>query len=189
MGAADLRPAAPILSRLFLMDSCINHPDHAAIEHCEVCGDPLCDLCLWYADDGRRLCEEHARAHEAEGGSAQPPERYEGGIRVREVDEAAAPAAPFQGNQTDLMAAAAVLIAATTIFSYFGGIYCLPVVALFLSIAALTGRTKGLDPERTRVLGILGVMLSAFGILPILFFICFFAFSFTIAFGAAFANP
>ncbi|HUF37368.1 MAG TPA: B-box zinc finger protein [Anaerolineales bacterium] len=171
------------------MEPCINHPDHAAIEHCETCGDPLCDLCLWYADDGRRLCETHAEGHEKKGGTVQSPALYEGGIRVREVEEAAAQTAPYQGNQTDLLAAAAALIAGTTILSIFGGIYCLPILSLLLAITALTNRRKGLDEERTRVLGVIGIALSAFGLLPMLFFFCIFLFSLTLGFGSILVNP
>jgi hypothetical protein len=171
------------------MEACINHPDHAAIEHCEVCGDPLCDLCLWYADDGRRLCETHAREHEAAGGEVQSPELYEGGIRLREVEETEAQTAPYQGNQTDLMAAAAALIAGTTVLSIFGGIYCLPFLTLLLAVTALTNRRKGLDTDRTRVLGVIGIALSVLSLLPVLLFFCIFLFSFTLAFGSMLVNP
>ena len=94
------------------MESCINHPENAAIEHCEVCFNPLCDLCLWYADDGRRLCEDHAREYEATGGAVQPPEKYAIGHRVREMDDAEAPGSGprYRGNDTDLLAALAAVI-------------------------------------------------------------------------------
>lgn len=171
------------------MDACINHPDHAAIEHCEVCGNPLCDLCLWYADDGRRLCETHALEHQAQGGTVQSPEKYEGGIRVREVDERSVSSAPYQGNQTDLFAAVGVVIGAAAVLSYFGGTYCMPILALALGVSALSASRKAMDPDRTRTLGVLGVVLGFLGIVPILFFFCFSLFMTALAFGAAFANP
>ena len=162
------------------MDSCINHPDHAAIEHCEVCGDPLCDLCLWYAGDGRRLCEAHARKHEAGGGEVQSPELYHGSIRLREVEEVAE-VVPYRGTGTDVTAAAAVLIGATSVMSFFGATMCLPLLAAVLGFIALADRHKSFDPDRTRTMGILGIVLAFASFLPFLFFFCMFFFIMSIS--------
>jgi uncharacterized membrane protein len=171
------------------MDTCINHPDHAAIERCEVCSDPLCDLCLWYAEDGRRLCEEHAREHEQAGGEVQSPDLYEGGIRVREA-EPAVDTAPFRGNDNDLIAAIAAMFGLTSLMNIFGLALCMPILALVMGIVTLTSRSKSIDPGRTRTLGILGIVLAAASFLPFILFFCMFFFAMTFPFMLTlFAGP
>ena len=53
--------------------TCTNHPERAAIENCEVCGVPLCAYCLYYTNDGQRLCKQHADEAEAAGAFIRSP--------------------------------------------------------------------------------------------------------------------
>lgn len=161
------------------MEPCVNHPDHAAIEHCEICGNALCDLCLWYDDDGRRLCEQHAREHQAAGGSVQSPELYREAIQVKEVDETAV-RSPYLGNEQDLWAAAAAMAGVAALLTMCGGAYCLPVIALILGILALNSTRQSLNPDRTRTLGWIGLGLSSLSLLPLLLFFCIFIFTLTV---------
>jgi hypothetical protein len=170
------------------MPACINHDDHAAIEFCEICRDPLCDLCLWYDDDGRRLCERHARELETQGIEVHSPALYEEGIRVREVEPHEF-TPPYQGNDTDLMAALALLFGAASVAQFFGFAYCMPVLALVLGFAALTSRKAGLDPTRSRTMSIFGISLSVISFLPFVFFFCMFAFVTTLGFVASNGGP
>ena len=159
------------------MEACINHEDHQAIEHCEICGDALCDLCLWYDDSGRRLCEQHAQEYELAGGMVQSPAQYSQGIQVREAS-GAPQRAPYEGNRTDLIALVAGILGAASLFTWFGGGMCLPLVAGVLGIAALTNRVKGLAPDRVRQFGIFGILMGVLSLVPFVIFFCFFAFSF-----------
>ncbi len=170
------------------MEACINHEDHAAIEHCEVCAVALCDLCLWYDDEGRRLCEQHAREYEKTGGSVQSPALYAEGIQVREAD-GTRPRAPYEGNQTDLIAAAAGLLGAVSLLTWFGGGMCIPMGAGVLGLIALTNKRKGLNPERARMLSLFGVGLSVVSVLPVLMFACFFAFFVGLAIAGGTTGP
>lgn len=160
------------------MDSCTFHPDHAAIEHCEVCQRPLCDLCLWYADDGRRLCVSHARAYESTGGKVQPPEAYDEALQPRELNDPLHPApadrAPYRGNSYDLYAALAVVMGATSLASCMGFAYCLPLISGIIGLVALMNAKNALDPQRTRTLGALGLGIGALGLLPLLLFAGYF---------------
>ncbi|NDJ79195.1 MAG: hypothetical protein GYB65_23340, partial [Chloroflexi bacterium] len=56
--------------------NCHYHPDRIAIERCEVCGRPLCAYCLYYAEDGTRLCEEHAETAQQAGMAVEEPGAY-----------------------------------------------------------------------------------------------------------------
>lgn len=165
------------------MENCINHEDHEAIEHCEVCGDALCDLCLWYDDEGRRLCERHARAHEKAGGAVQSPAQYSEGIMVREAN-GEAPRAPYEGNQTDLIALIAGVLGAASLMTWFGGSVCLPVSAGVLGVVAVTSRMKAMNPDRVQLYSIFGIGLGVLSLVPFLLFFCMFAFMF----GFAIAN-
>jgi hypothetical protein len=164
-----------------MMKNCINHEDHAAIEHCEVCGDALCDVCLWYDDDGRRLCENHAREYEEAGGSVQSPAFYVEGIHVKEGINTA-PRAPYEGNQTDLIALSAGILGAASLMTWFGGGLCISFGAGILGVIALTSKKKGLNHNRVQQMGIFGLSLGVLGLVPIILFFCFFAFAFGLAF-------
>jgi hypothetical protein len=100
---------------------------------------------------------------------------------VREVEEAIGSAAPYQGNQTDLMAAVAVVVGAAALLSFCGFSYCLPVVAGIMGFVVLLDRKKSLDPDRTRSLGAIGIGLSIASFLPFLLFFCMFLFFMSIS--------
>ena len=178
------------------MESCTFHADHAAIEHCEVCHRPLCDLCLWYADDGRRLCVSHAKAHESTGGQVYSPKTYDEAIQPQSVtDPASAPVhtpfsrAPYRGNSYDVYAALAVVVGATSLASCMGFVYCLPFFSGILGLAAMMNAKNALDPKRTQTLGAIGLGVSLLGLFPIVLFFGYMAVMFIfIAFSAATGN-
>src|SRR5215831_9975528 len=66
--------------------TCVNHPQRAAVEHCEVCGDPLCAYCLYYTNDGQRLCKTHADEAQAAGAFVRAPAKYAGGLIGAQLD-------------------------------------------------------------------------------------------------------
>lgn len=147
-----------------MTETCANHPDHPAAEHCEICRRPLCGLCLWYGDDGRRLCAEHARAAAAEGVRVVPPEAYAEGIGASLVAQTAVEAKkeswPYRGNREDVVALVAAVVGLVTLISCFGGVYCLPVFGAVLGLAAFADAGRAADPKRTRRLAAVGIALS-----------------------------
>ncbi|MFZ0545933.1 MAG: hypothetical protein WAM60_10875 [Candidatus Promineifilaceae bacterium] len=179
------------------MEHCVFHPNRAAVEHCEVCNRALCGHCLWYTEDGHRLCEIHAQEREAAGETVLPPETYAEAINTQLVarqspEKPRQPKSstdkddiPYKGNSQDLMALLAAVMAGTVLFSCFGGLYCLPIVAFLLGIVGFLNASKAVDPQRTRLLssvslGVGGLMLM--GILAYFaFFFMFIAFSFITA--------
>ncbi|MCI0395844.1 MAG: hypothetical protein L0332_14990 [Chloroflexi bacterium] len=174
------------------MEHCVNHPDHAAVEHCEVCGRALCGLCLWYGEDGRRLCEIHAQELRAAGEEVLPPETYAEAIEPRLLKQPAAGNAasvPYQGNSQDVTAFLAAVISLTTLFSCMGGVYCLPIVAAALGLAAFANASKAVDPQRTRTLAGVSLGIGGLMLLFILAYVGFFvgvmAFSFALATSSA----
>lgn len=175
------------------MESCSNHPDHAAIEHCEVCQKPLCDLCLWYADDGRRLCATHAHAYENMGGTIQPPHAYDEGIQPREIDANLIPTAqdraPYRGNSYDVYAALAVVVGTTSLASCMGFVYCLPIFSGILGLVAIMNAKSALNPQRTQTMGAIGLVIGILGLLPLLMFAGYFFMMFAFfAYSAATGN-
>lgn len=175
------------------MESCANHPDHVAIEHCEDCHRPLCDLCLWYADDGRRLCASHARAYESTGGEVHPPETYDEALQPRELDDPLLPTppdrAPYRGNSYDMYAALAVVMGATSLASCMGFVYCLPLISGVIGLVAMTNAKNALDPQRTRTLGAIGLGIGLVGLIPLLLLFGYFFLVFVfIAYSAATGN-
>ncbi|GAB4578056.1 MAG: hypothetical protein Fur0022_07880 [Anaerolineales bacterium] len=153
------------------MESCTFHPDHVAIEHCEICHRPLCDLCLWYADDGRRMCATHARAHKTTGGEVHPPETYDEALQPRELNDPLLPVppdrAPYRGNSTDVYAALAVVMGATSLASCMGFAYCLPIVSGIVGLVAMMNAKNALNPQRTRTFGAIGLGIGLLGLLPL----------------------
>jgi hypothetical protein len=140
-----------------MTEKCAFHPDHIAAEHCELCGKPMCGLCLWYGEDGRRFCEQHAQEQKSAGLQVLPPETYAEAVPNSLIVSATSGASPgvsndipYKGNRQDLQALIAFVVAITTLVSCFGGIYCLPFVSAGLAIAALANATKALDARRTR---------------------------------------
>lgn len=144
-----------------MTETCINHPNNPAIEHCEICAQPLCGYCLWYADDGRRLCERHAQALKTEGKEVYPPSEYSEGIsdshlelsrRTRHESKVS-----WQGNNQDLMALIAAVIAITGVASLMGFYYCIPCVSGVLAIIALSSASSAFDEKRTRTLAMISL--------------------------------
>ncbi len=153
------------------METCIYHSELSAIEHCETCQRPLCGLCLWYADDGRRLCETHAQAHEAAGGQVYDPDTYDRAIEPQFAPPGSTPSGkyvPYRGNSNDLSALIAAVVGITTVASCAGGMYCLPVVAGVLGLVGLQNARNAVDPTRTRNLSIVSLVMGALGMLPFL---------------------
>ena len=152
------------------MEHCANHPDIAAVEHCEICRRQLCGYCLWYEEDGRRLCENHAMEIKAAGGKVLPPETYAEAIDtslVRRSNGGTAEAVQngqrlYQGNSQDLGALVAAIVALTTLASCAGGMYCLPVFALILGVAMYSNASAAQDPRRTRNLA--GISIGVGGL-------------------------
>ena len=58
------------------IESCYRHPTRLAVEQCEDCRRPVCGACLWYGEDGKRLCPDHAADALHAGQDVSPPERY-----------------------------------------------------------------------------------------------------------------
>lgn len=175
------------------MDTCEFHPNHSAIEHCEVCDKPLCGLCLWYTDDGHRLCESHAKGREVEGQKVLPPHTYheaiEGSLVRKDVPagEATEPDSKeklYKGNSTDLNAFVAMMIGVVTIASCSGGAYCLPIVGFVLGIIAYRKADDSLDPKRTRTMAIVGMAIGSLIFLAIFAIIMLYVFIFAAAFAS-----
>jgi hypothetical protein len=158
------------------MDLCVFHPTVAAVERCEICNRALCGLCLWYAEDGRRLCATHAREVESAGTSILPPETYAEAIGNSRAFESIAAGESGQGdgssrtNNNDLLAMATALVALVTLFSCFGGAYCLPFIAILMGVAAYANADAAVNPQRARLFASIGIGMIAF------IFLLFFAF-------------
>lgn len=170
-----------------MMEVCINHADHAAIEHCEVCGQPLCGLCLWYAADGRRLCARDAALVSEDGVEVTPPEAYAEAIPAslsRPAAPAAADALPYRGNSFDLASLLAAVLGATTLGSCLGLAYCLPFVAGLLGLYAYLNAPQSADPRRTRLMAGIGMGVA----LLMLFFLALALLVMLFAFGMAFVT-
>ncbi len=175
------------------MESCTFHPDHVAIEHCETCHRPLCDLCLWYADDGRRLCATHARELEKSGVEVHSPETYDEALQPVEINDPTLPSppdrAPYRGNSTDLYAVLAVVMGATSLASCMGFAYCLPLISGILGLVAILNAKHALDPQRTRTMGAISVGIGLLALIPIILFTgYFFMMTLFIIFSAASGN-
>ncbi len=174
------------------MESCANHPDHAAIEHCEVCRQPLCGLCLWYTEDGHRLCEVHAHEAEARGEHVLEPDTYAEAVgtslikanhekREQPVDEPGV----YRGNQNDIGALIGAILAITMIASCSGGIYCLPIIALVMGILFWLNAPQAINPHRTRVFAGITLGISGLILMAIFCFIAFYIFMFAFAISSA----
>ncbi len=159
------------------MDACINHPELAAIEACEVCRKPLCGLCLWYTADGHRLCEEHAKEQEAAGEVVLSPETYREALpsslqpRPEEPSADQSQRTIYRGNSYDLTALIAAIVGVTTLVSCCGGYYCLPFVGLTLGIIAFVSADQALDTVRTRNLAVIGIAVMGVIVFAVLAFI------------------
>lgn len=175
--------------------NCNNHPQRAAVERCEVCGKPLCNFCLYYTDDGQRLCEEHALDAQSQGLGFHPPEEYSDGLisaqaRASENLDAnvqhfgppkgalSGPLILYRANNNDLLGFVGMLAGVMGLLTLCGAGICIPVAGAFLSIAALVNAGDAVDRKRTRLQAIIG--LSASGALLIglivMFAFCFWSF-------------
>ena len=185
------------------MDHCVFHPNHAAVEYCEVCNRALCGHCLWYTEDGHRLCEIHAQEKEIAGETVLPPETYAEAIKTqyvprkktdvqKPVEEESQPHQnedkekekddiPYKGNSQDMTALVSAVMAVTVLLSCMGGAYCLPIAALIMGIVGFTNASKSIDPKRTRLLSGVSLGIGGLIVLGIIAYIGFFAMFFIFA--------
>lgn len=148
---------------------CANHPGRIALEKCEVCGKPLCAYCLYYTEDGQRLCAEHAEQARQLGLQVEDPGAYADhlvGAQAGAIGKAkrgltlADDPSLYHGNSTDLMALVGMLFSVLSITMCCGAFYCLPIIGFFVSLTALLTSRHAHDPSRTRKLGIVGLLAS-----------------------------
>lgn len=148
--------------------TCANHPDRIALERCEVCQKPLCAYCLYYTEDGQRLCAEHAEEARKLGLRVEEPGAYAdqllgaqvGADRKTKRERDAVAAGVYTGNSTDLLGFIGLLVGGVSLVTCCGAGYCLPVVGFVLSLVALINARHSLDPRRTRRMGALGLLVS-----------------------------
>lgn len=155
--------------------ACANHPGRLALERCEVCQKPLCAYCLYYTEDGQRLCAEHAEQARQLGLRIEEPGLYADQLlgaqvgadhkRKREHEHEAK--GLYTGNSTDLMGLVGLLIGAISLIACCGAGYCLPVVGFVFSLVALINARHAVDPRRTRRMGIAGLLVSGVWVLVI----------------------
>jgi hypothetical protein len=154
---------------------CHHHPDRIALERCEVCHKPLCAYCLYYTEDGQRLCQEHAEEARRRGLRIEEPDAYAaqligaqaGATRKEARGRAASDDELYRGNSNDLIALLGVLMAGISAAACCGGAYCLPIVGFVLSLVAVINARKSFDPRRTRRLGVIGLLLSGIWVVVI----------------------
>ena len=158
-------------------EACYRHPERTAIETCEVCGDALCGYCLYYTQDGQRLCEKHAQVARANGVKIIPPAMYADGIipsqaeAARSTDPGEAKGAVkknrviYEGNNQDLQAFTGVVIGMVTAVACCSGSCCvplLPLVPLGLGILSLANARDAVDPKRTRQQAWISIVIGGF---------------------------
>jgi len=147
--------------------TCVNHPERAAVERCEVCGSALCAYCLYYTSDGQRLCKQHAEEAGAAGAFIRAPGVYPTGLVGAQVSaEHTQPLlqeinTPYRGNMTDLLALLSLLLGIISL----GTCLILPICALaplglIFGVLALVGAKGAYDGTRTRTLATVGLVLS-----------------------------
>ena len=154
---------------------CHFHPERIALERCEVCDKPLCAYCLYYTEDGQRLCVEHAAEARALGVRVDEPAAYAdqlisaqvGADRKHKRGWQDTDSTLYKGNSTDLAALVALVLGVVTLGSCCGGLYCVPIVGLLLSILGLVNARKAYDPSRTRKLSLIGLAASGVVVLVI----------------------
>jgi hypothetical protein len=85
---------------------CENHPNRIAVERCEVCHKPLCAYCLYYTEDGQRLCQAHAEEARLRGTQIEEPGIYADQLigahrcKLKETGLAAGDEGLYMGNRT-----------------------------------------------------------------------------------------
>ena len=146
---------------------CANHPDRVAIERCEVCNKPLCAYCLYYTEDGQRLCAEHAEQARQAGLAIEEPGAYadqlieaQAGAVRKQKRSAAHDDTLYQGNTHDVMSFIGMLTGLFALASCCGAVYCLPLAGLVLSLVALINAKNAHDPRRTRQFSVVGILVS-----------------------------
>lgn len=156
---------------------CYRHPDRVAVEHCEVCRKPLCATCIWYAEEGHRLCPDHAIEWLTAGKAVLPPERYAESLHLSQASAAQAPPAPevpYRGRSADLSAVLALVFGLSSLLACTGLYWVLPFLAAGLGLFAWFQSKQAYDPARTRWLGGVGLAtggsLVAAMVLGVLFF-------------------
>ncbi|MFP4322109.1 MAG: hypothetical protein ACLFTK_06625 [Anaerolineales bacterium] len=146
------------------MTYCDNHPERRALENCEVCGKPLCGYCIYYTEDGQRLCETHAHTARENDIVVYPPAVYADGIipaqanASRQIDDlfpmpkgvVESNRALYRGNNTDLNAFLGMLIGLLSLATCCGAVYCMPFLAILLGALALSNAKDAVEPRRTR---------------------------------------
>jgi hypothetical protein len=154
------------------MATCINHPERAAVEHCEVCNNPLCAFCLYYTSDGQRLCKLHADQAEAAGAFIRNPSNYAGGLIASQVSaglKKKESEAQYEGNSADLMALIGMILGIISLSICIPGSTCLiGPIGIVLSVVALTGAKDARNPSRTRTMAGVGLTLSILWIIMML---------------------
>ncbi len=171
---------------------CTVHPDRIALERCEVCQKPLCAYCLYYTEDGQRLCHEHAEEARRRGMRIEEPGAYAaqligaqvGADRKEKRGLTSGDGDLYKGNSNDLMAFVGMLVGLITLTMCCGGSCLLPIAGLAISLIALLNTAKSFDPRRTRRYAIMGALLS--GVWVLLIAACFMLYG--LSFRAMFSN-
>ena len=164
---------------------CDNHPDRIALERCEVCHKPLCAYCLYYTQDGQRLCATHAEVARLQGTRIEEPGAYAdqligaqaGADRKRKRSQSNDDENLYVGNSNDLMSFLGMLIGLISLGACCGAGYCLPVVAFVMSLVGLLNAKKAHDPARTRKYSVIGLVVSGLFVLVLVGCIALYAVS------------
>lgn len=158
--------------------NCANHPDRIAVEQCEVCHKPLCAFCLYYTEDGQRLCVAHAEEAKLAGIRVEEPGAYadqligaQAGVwRDKRKRDQISDSHLYKGNSTDMMSLVGLLIGVIMLGACCSFGYCLPVVPLIgflLSLVAVINAGKAYDKRRTRKFGLIGMGISGIWVLAV----------------------
>lgn len=162
--------------------SCVNHPNRPSVENCEVCGKSLCAYCLYYTDDGQRLCEEHAFLAQTEGIEIFSPKTYAAELYATQMEHEHNPPkrrqAMYQANNPDVIAYTGMITAGVTLIGCCGTGFCfmaLPPLSFGLGVAGLLNASDAAEPRRARqqawVATLIGGFLSGIMLLCIVAFI------------------
>lgn len=153
--------------------NCANHPQRMAIERCEVCNAPLCAYCLYYTEDGQRLCAAHAEQARRRGLRIEEPGAYSEQLIPAQASAAGklkraardGDGRLYRGNSHDLVGLIGLLVGGVSLLSCCGIGYCLPMIGFVLSLVAVINARHAYDPARTRKIGFAGLLLSGVWVL------------------------
>ena len=155
-------------------ETCINHPERAAVEHCEVCHNPLCAYCLYYTSDGQRLCQQHANQAAASGAFIRAPGVYAEGLVPAQVAAGQQPATTsplYAANHTDLLALFGLVMTGFSLAMCIPGAICLlGPVGMILSAVAFINARDAHNPTRTRRMA--GIGMGLFGVWLVVAYAC-----------------